>query len=268
MTTDPALTTDQRPDGMADEPPTAEPPAAASPAAKRRPQGRAAAVGLTRDQVLKAGVDLIDELGVEGFSIRELSRRLDVYPAAIYHHLGGAKDDLLSELAATITTNILSIDQTDGDWRDNIRLFAQRYRRSAQQHPHLANLIGAQLRANGPAHAALSEGLLRLLRQAGLDGSDMIDAMNMLIGGLFGYVTMELAPVPSKRDPDWGNQFGKSLDDLDPEVFPETRRVLPQLRNKAFALRWSNGAEVPLDGGYSMLVEALIRALENYRPAR
>ncbi|HEY0276530.1 MAG TPA: TetR/AcrR family transcriptional regulator C-terminal domain-containing protein [Paenirhodobacter sp.] len=228
-------------------------------------QGRAAAIGLTRDQVLKAGVELLDEVGVEGFSIRELSRRLAVYPAAIYWHLGGTKDDLLSELTATITTNILSYEQIADDWRDSIRIFARRYRAAAQQHPHLANLIGAQLRANGPAHAALSEMILRILRRAGLEDEDMTDAMNMLIGGIFGYVTMELAPVAAKRDPDWGARFSEGLDQLDPEVFPETLRILPRLRNKALSLRWTNGAEVPLDGGFARLVEGVILALEAWK---
>jgi AcrR family transcriptional regulator len=227
-----------------------------------RAHGRAASIGLTREQVLNAGVSLIDEVGVEGFSIRELSRRLDVYPAAIYWHLGGAKDDLLSELSATITTSILSVDELCDDWRDSLRLFAHRYRAASQQHPHLANLIGAQLSSNGPSHAALSEILLRIIRQAGLDGQPMIDAMNMLIGSIFGYVTMELAPLPNKRDRAWGSRFSESLDRLDSVRFTETRRALPLLRNKAFALRWTNGADVPLDGGFSFLIEALIKALE------
>lgn len=231
---------------------------AAAGARKSRPQGRAAAIGLTREQVLQAGVALVEEMGVESFSIRELSRRLEVYPAAIYWHLGGNKDDLLSELTAVITTNLLTPDELCADWRDSLRLFARRYRAAAQKHPHLANLIGAQLRANGPAHAALTETLLTILRQAGLSGAGMIDAMNMLIGGIFGYATMELAPVPVRSDPEWGVRFRESIDALDPATFPETHRLSGQLANRAFALRWSNGTEVPLDGGFDLLIEALI----------
>jgi len=232
---------------------------------QKRSQGRAAAIGLTKAQVLEAAIALIDEVGTEGFSIRELSRRLNVYPAAIYWHLGGAKADLFAEMSATITSDLMRPEDIAADWRDTLRELFHRYRRAAQQHPHLAQMIGAQLSANGPQHTRLAEIILGALRQAGYDGQPLVDAMSALVGGLFGFVTMELSPLPANAEPGWGARFSAALDELPAEDYPETQRVLPLLRNRAFILRWSNGATVPLDSAFEMLVESLIRGLEERR---
>ncbi|WP_171060617.1 TetR/AcrR family transcriptional regulator [Poseidonocella sp. HB161398] len=229
---------------------------------RKRSQGRAAAIGLTKAQVLKAAIDLVDELGAEAFSIRELSRRLDVYPTAIYWHLGGSKADLFSEMTATITSDLMRPGEFCADWRDTLRELFRRYRRAAQRHPHLANLIGAQVSANGPRHAGLAEIVLAALRQAGYDGQPLADAMSALVGGIFGFVTMELAPQAPGARPDWAESFSAALDDLPEAEFPETRRAMPLLRNRAFVLRWSSGAEVPLDSAFEMLVDSLIAGLE------
>lgn len=49
-----------------------------------RPAGRA----LGRDQVLDAGLALLEELGPQGFGLRPLARRLGITPMSVSHHVG------------------------------------------------------------------------------------------------------------------------------------------------------------------------------------
>lgn len=238
---------------------------AAESAAKRL--GRAAEKGLSREAIVAAAIALIDEDGLAAFSIRALARRLGVYPTAIYWHIGGAKDDLYSEITATMTAGLMRPDEAAADWRDTLRILFRRYRAAAHEHPDIAALIGAQIKSNGPPHAGLVEIVVAALRQAGYDGDPLIDAFNALIGGLFGYVTMELAPPPQRDLDAWEASFADRLAALDADRFPETARILPRMRNRAFALRWKNGAAVPLDGGYEALLENLIAGIAARAPA-
>lgn len=223
--------------------------------------GRAAAIGLTREDIVDAAIALVDEVGPQGFSIRELARRLGVYPAAIYWHVGGAKDDLFGEMAARITTTLLHPEEVGPDWRETLRLLFRRFRVAAHAHPNLVPIMGASMKSNGPPHAGLVEVILTALAQAGHEGQSAIDWFNALLGGLGGYVTMELAPAPTADRDKWEQSFVDGLSRLDAERFPRTTAILPAMRNRAFALRWQNGTDVPLDGGFEALLGALIGAI-------
>lgn len=231
-----------------------------------RKLGRAAAVGLTREAVVEAALDLLNETGVSGFSVRELARRLGVFPAAIYHHLGGSKQDLFSQLSGLITTPLMAPEEVRDDWRWTLKELLYRYRSAALKNPHLANMIGANLLANGPSHIGLVEIILGALRRAGYDGPPLVDAMNMLIGGVWGFITMELAPHMRSDASGWKEAFSDALDELPEEEYPECVRAMPLVKNRAFVLRWTNGTEVPFDSGFEALVEGMLLALEARRP--
>ncbi|MBN8189955.1 helix-turn-helix transcriptional regulator [Salipiger thiooxidans] len=64
-------------------------------------RGRAAAIGLSKGQVVSAAVAQIDEKGLAAFSLRELARSLGVSPAVVYWHVYGWQD-LFAERVAQI----------------------------------------------------------------------------------------------------------------------------------------------------------------------
>ena len=75
---------------------------------KKRPLGRAAAIGLTRERIVEEAIALIDDEGLTGFSVRALARRLQVYPTALYWHVGGAKADLFERRRAIYSSSSIS----------------------------------------------------------------------------------------------------------------------------------------------------------------
>ncbi len=58
---------------------------------------------LTRDQIVEAGLSLLDEFGMTGFSTRALAERLGTYPATLYWHVGNR-----ARLLAAIVDRVLS----------------------------------------------------------------------------------------------------------------------------------------------------------------
>ena len=227
-----------------------------------RQLGRAAAVGLTRERIVSAAIDLIDRNGLDALTMRELSRQLDVYPTAIYWHIGGSKADLFSEIAGELTAGMIGPEDICADWRDTLRLLFRRFRERVHRHPNAAPLLGAQMQSNGAPNAHWVEIILTALSQAGFRDQAMVDAFNALVGGLVGFVTMELAPGPAEQTVEWEKSFETRLEELDDERFPLTRATLPLMRNRAFVMRWKNGSEAPLDTGFDALLESLLKGLE------
>jgi hypothetical protein len=91
----------------------------------------------------------------------------------------------------------------------------------------------------------------------------MVDAYNVLIGSLVGFVSQELAALPSENPTKWAETHRKRISTLDVMQYPILARYLPQIANKAFIVRWSNGIQVPLDSSFDMLVDVLILGLEH-----
>lgn len=238
------------------------------PAGSRKGHARAGQpgrVGLTREEILRSAIALIDEKGLAKFSLRDLARSLGVYPATIYWHVGGSRDQLFAEVAAAITTQVMPSGASNDDWRDVIRSFFHSYRAAVAAHPNVASLLGAQMRSNGVPHAPMVETVLTALRLGRFDGEALVHAYNAVIGGLAGFVTMEFGPASLENEDKWGASMSAQLDDLDPVRYPTTSSMLPQMRNQSFVLRWQNGSVVPLDGGFTYLVEGLILGLEALR---
>lgn len=236
--------------------------AAPEKAPAKKHVGRAAAIGLTRERVLAAAIALIDEDGIAGFSVRALARRLKVYPAALYWHIGGAKADLFAEISGALIAGLMDLDDLPDDWRDTLRLLFRRFRTRVHEHPKAAPLLGPHIRSNGAPNAPWVEVILRALEQAGYEGQSLVDAFNAVVGALEGYITMELAADGERAESDWTRTFDAGLADLDAARFPLVTRYLPLMHNRAFVMRWQSGDTAPLAEGYDFLIETLIAGLE------
>ncbi|MBN8294805.1 TetR family transcriptional regulator [Rhodobacter sp. NTK016B] len=229
-------------------------------------RGRAAAVGLTKERIVDFAIAQIDEKGLHAFSMRELARALGVSPNNIYWHVGGTKEDLFGEVAARFTAEVSQSLPRDKPWQDRLRTVFQSYREAVSDHANVAPLLGAQLKSNGVANLALVEAVLTALHDAGYRGPGMRDAFNALIGGLCGFVTMEFAPAPDEKANEWEALFAERVAAIDPDLFPYTHSVLPEVSNRIFVLRWENGKHVSYASGFDFLLDLLIEGLSARAP--
>lgn len=234
--------------------------------AARAPRGRAAAVGLSRGQIVAAAIAQIDASGLSGFSLRELARGLGVSPAVIYWHVGGSKEDLFAAIAASVTGGLGATSAPGTPWPERLRQIFHGYRDAVHRHPNLAPLLGAQMTSNGVASLDWIEAVLGALAEGGFEGAALRDAFNALIGGLCGFVTMELAPGPATADGSWETRVAQRVTEVCPKAYPRAHAALPQLANRIFVLRWQNGAAVPYDASFSALLDLLIGGLAARAP--
>lgn len=98
--------------------------------------------GLNRDRVLGAAVNLIDDSGLAGLTMRRLGEYLGVEAMAVYHYVSG-RDDLLDGVVGVITGDVVSVtlsgDSTD--WQRYLHLLAMGLRGVAAAHPAVFPLL-------------------------------------------------------------------------------------------------------------------------------
>ncbi|HXV94293.1 MAG TPA: TetR/AcrR family transcriptional regulator C-terminal domain-containing protein [Pseudonocardia sp.] len=221
-------------------------------------EGRSRAhVGLTRQDVVDGALALIDEVGLDGFSVRALAKRMGVYPAALHWH-AGSRTELLA-LVVTEVARSVPVPET-ATWEEFVRELAAGFRRTLQAHPAVAPAFVTQV-VNATPELPAVDRLLAHLEDAGFHGAELREVYNAVIGAAVGFVGVELAAVPADDHDDWATRFATGLDQVDGSTYPALARNLPELRNRAFMTRWESGRTRPMDAAWETLLDLLVAGL-------
>jgi len=219
-----------------------------------------AAEGLNKQRVVAAALSLIDAQGIDAFSMRALAQELGVYPTALYWHVPN-RNALLAEVVADALADVMPPGQVD-DWRVWLKDLFRRYRAAVRRHPNIAPLIGAQLVSNAGVSLEMVNRILTVLSSAGFKDDLLVHAYNAVIAFKVGFVTLEFAPMPTEDAETWTAALKKSFRAVDPQAQPVLAKTLPLLENRAFIVRWQNGAKVPLNESFEMYIDIAISGLE------
>ncbi|TAU90824.1 TetR/AcrR family transcriptional regulator [Rhizobium leguminosarum] len=124
---------------------------------------------LTRDQIIKATVELLDSEGLEGLSMRVLGKRLDAAATAFYWHVG-SKDNLLALAADAAWKEIALPDLSTVGWRTAAATMATGLHSMLLRHPWLVQAFGSYM-VYGPGKARHDDHSLAIYEKAGLAGA-------------------------------------------------------------------------------------------------
>jgi AcrR family transcriptional regulator len=94
------------------------------------------AAGLTKDAIVQAAFDLLDQAGMDGLTVRALAARLGVQAPALYWHVR-SKQALLDEMATRLWRQIGEVmaGLPDGvPWRELMTIYAATVRRELLAH--------------------------------------------------------------------------------------------------------------------------------------
>ncbi|MFJ9648553.1 TetR/AcrR family transcriptional regulator [Streptomyces sp. NPDC101206] len=177
-------------------------------------------VGLTADRLVRAGVDLADEIGFEHVTLSELARRFDVKVASLYSHLRNSHD-LKTRIALCCLEDLAdrAADAVAGrSGKDALGAYADVFRDYAREHPgrYTATQFpldtDTALASAGVRHARMTRAILR--------GYDLVEpeqthAVRMLGSVFHGYVSLEKAGGFSHSSPDSQESWDRIIDALD-----------------------------------------------------
>ena len=228
-------------------------------ATRRGKPAKSESRGLTKDLIVQGALALVDELGLEKFSVRTLAERLSVYPAAIRWWVP-TRNALLAEIV-NYSYREVTLADTEIDWKEWIRQFFVSQREVMRRHPNIAPLLASQLLSNAGADLVMVEKTLVVLDRAGFTGERLLEAFDVVIAGALGFVAMEFAAAPSDDEADFQGQMRTRIDEVDGALFPMIARHRYALRNRHFILRWENGSTVPLDASFDAFTFTIIEGL-------
>ncbi|WP_171168512.1 TetR/AcrR family transcriptional regulator [Streptomyces sp. I05A-00742] len=142
---------------------------------------------ITAEKVITAALDLTREHGLEGWTIRQLSGALGVYPGVIYHHVGDRETvvDLVTDRVVTE----MPLPAAELTWRPWFKAFLVDGRLVLRRHPGTARRL-VRLGPTVPAALPAIDRGVRVLQRAGF-GQDATLVYRYLLNSAFMLVATE-----------------------------------------------------------------------------
>jgi TetR/AcrR family transcriptional regulator, tetracycline repressor protein len=125
---------------------------------------------LTADMILAESLRLLDEDGVEGFSLPKLGRALGADQTAVYRHFA-SKDDIVLALADRLIEEAMTGFEPQECWVNTLTSMAGRVRRTYLAHPAAAS-ISAYRTTQGPAEIRAVDIIVGAMLSAGFEGAE------------------------------------------------------------------------------------------------
>ena len=159
---------------------------------------------LDRDQVVDAALRLLNEVGLEGLTLRRIAKELNVQAPALYWHFKN-KQALLDEMATTI---FLRLAEEPGNldeamtWQERLIEGQHALRRALLRYRDGAKVFSGT-RFTRTDHAATMEAHLRAFVTAGITPGAAARASFIAYAFTLGFVTEEQAvePMAGERTP-------------------------------------------------------------------
>jgi TetR/AcrR family transcriptional regulator, tetracycline repressor protein len=198
--------------------------ALATSTTRTRPRG-----SLTREEIIKEALALLEEHGSGALSMRRLADRLGVAPNALYTHVRG-KADLIEGLVDQVYAGLELHPDPGGDWAQQLATLSQAVRDHLLAHPAVVP-YALQQPGLGPHSLRLGEAIYDILRPAGFSDQAVVGTVYALVTYILGFVALEIPRAGT--DPQTSDEFVRRMwgffAALPPGEFPHTVQLAAKL---------------------------------------
>jgi AcrR family transcriptional regulator len=171
------------------------------------------AKGITRERIVAAALELLNEKGMDALTVRALASRLGVGAPALYWHVHN-KQELLDEMSTVVmrrVTEALSAIPSGADWRDDMAAYARVLRSEYLLHRDGARIFSGT-RISDPDVVRAKEPWLARLTAAGFTLTEADDALDVVTAFVVGFVIEEQERGQSSdTDPDRYSLAGRDV---------------------------------------------------------
>ncbi len=176
---------------------------------------------LSREAIVDAAMDVLDNNGLDGLSMRRVAETLGTGPASLYWHVAD-KEQLIHLILDRVMGEIELPDPDQSRWEEQIREFAQEARATFRKHRDvgLASLGRVPM---GPNLIRIAEWLLGLLRAAGIPNRPATWFVDLI--ALVGAAQSVEDDMASTGEDPVINAMGDYLAALPPDRFPNLAAV-------------------------------------------
>jgi AcrR family transcriptional regulator len=203
---------------------------------------------VNREMVARAGLKLLNEVGLEQLTLRRLGTELKVQAAAIYWHFK-SKEALIDEMATIVLAegapNLLP-SRRSSDWKVWPSAFGQGLRKTLLAYRDGARMVSGTELTN-TEYMKTVESIGAKLLDAGFSLRQAVVLLSTIYSYTLSFVMEEQAvyPRPNKRSPRY--DLAKRKARLDAEELPLLRQSGPILFDR-FDRRYKEGLELILQG--------------------
>jgi AcrR family transcriptional regulator len=220
---------------------------------------------LTRDQIVRTAIELLDAEGLEGLNMRGLGARLGSAATAVYWYVK-SKDNLVRLAGDEVWNEIELPDLRATDWRTAATTMANNLHETLARHPWLLQAFGTHL-FYGAGKARHDDYGLAVYEMAGFAGAEAEQAMTTVFMFVLGSALGASATVSLKRRL---TREGSDADELIRDTIAKASEIamqFPRLR-----ARLEGGPSVDYSGApdksFDFGLQAILDGLEARLPAR
>lgn len=150
--------------------------------------------GLTKAKIVQAGLDVLDEAGLDRLTVRAVAARLGVQAPALYWHVRDRQeliDEMATELWRELVRELAALPETTG-WQDGMRAFASSARRILLSHRDGAKVFTGTYLTDTEVLRGQEEPLARMIAQ-GFSLRDVMRGYSLVYSFVAGFCIEEQA---------------------------------------------------------------------------
>ena len=185
----------------------------------RPPRARSGQPALSREQIVRAAIELLDAEGAAGLSMRRLGTKLGSGATSLYWHVAH-KDELLELAVDEVFGEVYVPEAGDTSWRTGASILASGMRAMLLRHPWVLSQLG--VRPNlGPNALRMGDRTVALLTAAGFAGTEIAHVSSLLISQAIGSATTVSAVAGASR------RSGRSMNEMAADLEEHLDRIGP-----------------------------------------
>jgi len=195
---------------------------------------------LSKEKIVEKALEILDAEGVEGISMRRLGDALGVEAMALYHHFPNKDAILDGVLARIIEETGPALPLESADWKTVMVSGPASAGRAIAAHPNAGWLLLGR-RYSTSESLQMLEAPLAILRSAGFEGQELVDAAHAIFAYTAGWYFLS-----SRQGGSWSGPDDEAVATAG-EAAPLAASMAPELRD------WSRG----MDEGLMALLDGL-----------
>jgi AcrR family transcriptional regulator len=206
---------------------------------------------LDKEQIIEAALALLDKIGLDGLTMRNLAEALGIKAGSLYWHVRN-KEELLDLLADAVCAGMQEPDR-NLPWRKRLEALAHEYRRALLAHRDAAQILAGTVPSGGN-RLRLMENLFSILLAAGFMYQDAAYAGFLMNDYVTEFVLEEsrftaTAQATTEEARQAYANFERFFNNLPAELYPSITKLSQYLTtNLDMDERFSFGIQVVLDG--------------------
>lgn len=176
--------------------------------------GRGQQPTLSRDQIVRTAIEMLDAEGTEGLSMRKLGTRLGAGATSLYWYVAH-KDELMELAVDEVFGEVYVPEVGDTGWRVGASVLCAGMRTMLVRHPWVLGQLGTRPNM-GPNAMKMGDRSVALWVAAGFTGLEVAHASSMLMSHAIGSATAAAAAATMVKES--GEPLDRILDTLRPRL--------------------------------------------------